>query len=97
MKRIKRLLIIPFMMVSLITFSSCSFINDFINSLQQEGEKTQEETPKEDIELVLQRHVGMFLGGTHMKFLAIAIHCLENADDVAILYARLGMPLVVAA
>ena len=48
MKRIKRLLIIPFMMVSLITFSSCSFITDFLNSVQSEAEKSKEETTKKE-------------------------------------------------
>ena len=31
-----------------------------------DGEK---ETPKEDVEFILHRHIGMFLGGTHMEFL----------------------------
>ncbi len=48
MKHLKKLFIVSFMMISLITFSSCSFITDFLNSIQAEGEKAQEETPKED-------------------------------------------------
>ena len=48
MKHIKRFLLISLLMASLITFSSCSFITDFLNSVQAEAEKSKEETSKKE-------------------------------------------------
>ena len=48
MKHIKRFLLISLLMVSLITFSSCSFITDFLNSVQSEAEKSKGETTKKE-------------------------------------------------